>query len=112
MDCRLTSSAQEDGYAVSSDIRVPAALDPINERSVQQALRELTHNKTLIVVAHRLQTVQAADQIIVLDNGGIVERGSHDDLLQLEGRYAAFWNERVRAAGWRLGPEQAAVPAD
>ena len=86
-----------------------AALDPINERAVQEALQALTHNKTLVVVAHRLQTVQAADQILVLDQGQIVERGSHAQLLVQDGRYAAFWSERVRAAGWRLAdqPDQA-----
>ena len=83
-----------------------AALDPINERAVQQALQALTRNKTLIVVAHRLQTVQAADQILVLDQGRIVERGSHAELLESEGRYASFWRERVRAAGWRVAPEE------
>lgn len=83
-----------------------AALDPINERAVQQALQALTHDKTLVVVAHRLQTVQAADQILVLDQGGIVERGTHAKLLELEGRYASFWRERVRAAGWRVGTQE------
>lgn len=82
-----------------------AALDPTNERSVQQALRALTHNKTLVVVAHRLQTVQAADQILVLDQGQIVERGSHPELRELDGRYESFWRERVRAAGWRVASE-------
>ena len=83
-----------------------AALDPLNERAVQQALQALTHNKTLVVVAHRLQTVQAADQILVLDQGQIVERGSHSELLELSGRYASFWQERVRAAGWRVASEE------
>ncbi len=86
-----------------------AALDPENERAVQHALRALTREKTLVIVAHRLQTVQSADQIIVLDEGRIVERGKHDELLAQNGRYAAFWNERVRAAGWRLAPEPAPV---
>lgn len=80
-----------------------AALDPINETAVQRALQALTKNKTLVVVAHRLQTVRAADQILVLGEGTIAERGSHDELLAAGGRYAAFWNERRRAAGWRLG---------
>ena len=79
-----------------------AALDPLNEAAVQEALRALTHDKTLIVVAHRLQTVRAADSIVVLDDGRVVEEGTHDELVVVNGRYAAFWRERVRAAGWRL----------
>ena len=79
-----------------------AALDPINEAAVQRGLRALTRDKTLVVVAHRLQTVRAADRILVLDRGRIVEQGSHDALIAAGGRYAAFWNERSRAAGWRL----------
>ncbi|MEO0385568.1 MAG: ABC transporter ATP-binding protein [Pseudomonadota bacterium] len=79
-----------------------AALDAVNEAAVQEALRALTQKKTLIVVAHRLQTVQAADQILVLDAGRIVESGTHTALLETKGRYADFWNERQRASGWRL----------
>lgn len=82
-----------------------AALDPINERAVQQALQALTRDKTLVVVAHRLQTIQAADQILVLDHGQFVGRGSHLELLAQDGRYATFWEERVRAAGWRVAVE-------
>ncbi|MEM9669165.1 MAG: ABC transporter ATP-binding protein [Pseudomonadota bacterium] len=85
-----------------------AALDPINESAVQRALVALTRNKTIVIVAHRLQTVRAADQILVLENGTIAERGSHDQLIVQGGRYADFWNERKRAAGWRLAAENAA----
>lgn len=84
-----------------------AALDPENERAVQDALRALSADRTLLVIAHRLQTVQSADQILVLDEGRIVEQGKHRDLLALGGRYAAFWAERSRAAGWRLAPTNA-----
>jgi ATP-binding cassette subfamily B protein len=80
-----------------------AALDPTNEEAVQNAIDALRGKRTIIVMAHRLATVVAADQIVVLHEGRIVERGSHDELLALDGRYAAFWRERSRARGWRLG---------
>jgi ATP-binding cassette subfamily B protein IrtB len=79
-----------------------AALDPENERYVQEALRTLMQRSTLIVIAHRLSTVVAADQIVVLDEGRVAERGTHPELLAADGRYAAFWHERSRARGWRL----------
>lgn len=79
-----------------------SALDPQNEAAVMHGIRELTEGKTVLVVAHRLATIRHADQILFLDSGRIVERGSHDELVALGSRYAAFWNERSRAAGWRL----------
>ena len=79
-----------------------SALDPVNEAAIQGALRALTRGKTLITVAHRLQTIGRAEQILVLDGGRIVESGRHDALLKQNGRYAAFWKERERAAGWRI----------
>ena len=87
-----------------------AALDPENERAVQEALRALAADRTLLVIAHRLQTVEAADQIIVLDGGRIAEQGTHEALIDGKGLYAAFWTERRRAAGWRLTPEVSTVP--
>lgn len=85
-----------------------AALDPENERHVQQAIRRLTDRSTLLVIAHKLSTIIAADQILVMDEGRIVERGSHAALLAAGGRYTAFWRERQRAQGWRLRGEVAA----
>ncbi|MGW0120782.1 ABC transporter ATP-binding protein [Streptomyces sp. NPDC003327] len=79
-----------------------ASLDPENEQAVQDALTALTADRTLLVIAHRLQTVMAADQILVLDGGGIVQRGTHAELIGEPGRYADFWRERDRARGWRL----------
>ncbi|MEU4433335.1 ABC transporter ATP-binding protein [Nocardia rhamnosiphila] len=79
-----------------------SALDPHSEASVVRGIHELTRGKTVIVVAHRLATIAHADQILFLDGGRIVERGTHAELLELGGRYADFWNERSRAGGWRL----------
>ncbi|WP_433624725.1 ABC transporter ATP-binding protein [Nocardia sp. CA-120079] len=81
-----------------------SALDPHSEAVVVRGMHELTRDKTVIVVAHRLATIAHADQILFLDGGRIVERGTHAELLALDGRYADFWNERSRATGWRLEP--------
>jgi ATP-binding cassette subfamily B protein len=67
-----------------------SALDNETERAVQQALDELARGRTTIAIAHRLSTIRDADQILVLDSGRIVERGSHEELVELQGRYAAL----------------------
>ncbi|MDX6686679.1 MAG: ATP-binding cassette, subfamily bacterial [Baekduia sp.] len=67
-----------------------SALDVQTERAVDEALRELAEGRTTIVIAHRLSTVRDADQIVVLDGGELVERGTHEELLELGGRYAAL----------------------
>ncbi|MFC9895343.1 ABC transporter ATP-binding protein [Nocardia sp. NPDC127579] len=79
-----------------------AALDPDNEAAVAAAVRTLAEQRTLLVVAHRLHTVATADQILVLDDGGIAQRGTHAELIDRPGRYRDFWRERERAQGWRL----------
>ncbi|GAB3837144.1 ABC transporter ATP-binding protein [Micromonospora andamanensis] len=79
-----------------------AALDPGGEAAVTAALRMLAERRTLVVVAHRLHTVAAADQILVLDGGRITQRGTHAELIDQPGRYQDFWRERERAKGWRL----------
>jgi ATP-binding cassette subfamily B protein len=83
-----------------------AAIDPENERLIQQALNALTAEKTLIVIAHRLSTVQFADRILVLDRGQIVGQGTHDRLIQEDGIYRQFWRSRQKTKTWKLGAQQ------
>jgi subfamily B ATP-binding cassette protein MsbA len=75
-----------------------AALDSESERQVQEAIEHLCHNRTTIVIAHRLHTIMHADTILVVEGGEIVERGRHDDLLRRGGRYASFFRLQQREA--------------
>ncbi len=70
-------------------------VDTETERIVQERLRELVEDRTTFVVAHRLSTVRTADRILVLDDGEIVERGTHEELLECDGAYATLWNIQV-----------------
>lgn len=81
-----------------------SALDPENEHRVTAAMDTLRRNATLLVIAHKLDTITAADQIVVLDeNGRVVQIGTHPQLFaESGGQYRAFWDARTRAAGWRL----------
>ena len=78
------------------------ALDPENEVLIQQALSALVAEKTVIVIAHRLQSVMNADQIIVLENGSVKETGNHEKLLKQKGLYAHLWEEQSKAGRWRI----------
>ena len=75
-----------------------SALDSHTEKDIQASLRKVSANRTTLMIAHRLSTVVDADEIIVLDKGQIVERGTHRDLLLARGRYAAMWSKQQEAA--------------
>ncbi|CAM5489894.1 Vitamin B12 import ATP-binding protein BtuD [Mycolicibacterium aubagnense] len=82
-----------------------AFADPDNEAAIQDAIGALTAGRTLIVVAHRLHTIVAADRILVVDGGRIVESGRHDELVAEGGHYARLWNDYVCAQAVTLNPQ-------
>ncbi len=79
-----------------------SSLDPENEVLIQQAISALVENKTVIVIAHRLQSVCNADQIVVLKDGEVNEAGKHEQLLEQNGLYAKLWSEQNNAGNWRI----------
>ena len=81
-----------------------ASVDPENEAELQQAISALTRGKTRVVIAHRLATIRNAEQILVVDGGHIVQRGTHEELLAEEGIYRRFWNVSNRAGAWKIAP--------
>lgn len=82
---------------------VTANVDPENEDRLQKAIEELTRDKTVIMIAHRLKTVRNAEKILVLDHGEIVQEGRHETLIKEKGLYADFVETRKEAIGWKLG---------
>lgn len=79
-----------------------ANVDPENEKQLQEAIDELTRNKTIIMIAHRLKTVRNADQILVVENGKIAQRGNHNSLIKEDGIYRRFINIRNEVVGWKI----------
>ena len=79
-----------------------ASLDVENETKIQAAIAELIHEKTVLIIAHRMRTVAKADTIVVLDGGTLVEKGSHEQLLANKGTYARMWQIQQDSAGWNI----------
>jgi len=79
-----------------------SSLDPENEAVMQQAIGRLVKGRTVIMIAHRLKTVVNADNIIVLEEGKVVEQGRHQELLEKGGLYARLWELQQRTSGWRI----------
>lgn len=79
-----------------------ANVDPENEKELVEAVDALTKEKTIIMIAHRLKTVRHADQIVVVDQGQIVQKGTHEELMQQEGIYRRFVDSREQAVSWKI----------
>lgn len=89
-----------------------AFTDPENEHLIQKALRKLMEGKTVLMIAHRLTSVQQADQIVVIDRGKVIEQGAHQTLVKKQGTYASMWEEYQRSVQWTLGKEVQRVLMD
>ncbi|WP_434297469.1 ABC transporter ATP-binding protein [Clostridium sporogenes] len=79
-----------------------ASVDPENEHAIQKAISALVHGKTIIIIAHRLATIENADQILVVDEGSVVQRGTHEELINQEGVYKRFLDIRKTAEEWSI----------
>lgn len=77
-------------------------VDPENEHLIQAATSELTKGQTIVTIAHRLATIEQADQILVVDDGRVVQCGTHQELVKVPGKYRDFVDIRKRSEGWQL----------
>ena len=77
-------------------------MDVENELMIQMALQELLQDKTVIMIAHKLSTIKNVDQILVLENGKITQRGTHDQLVAQDGLYQKLWNIQYEASSWSI----------
>ena len=82
-----------------------AFADPENEHKIQMAFERLTQGKTVLMIAHRLPTIQNADEILVLEQGTAAERGTHDSLMARNGIYASMWRDYQTSVAWNIGKE-------
>ena len=80
-----------------------ASVDPENEHLIQAAISELTKGETIVTIAHRLATIEQADQILVVDDGQIIQRGTHKELVAVPGKYKDFVDIRSQSEGWKIG---------
>jgi ATP-binding cassette subfamily B protein len=81
---------------------ITANVDPVNETKIQKAVSTHSLNRTVLVIAHHLRTIRAADEILVFDKGEVTERGVHQELLARGGLYAALWETQEKASGWKI----------
>lgn len=79
-----------------------ASLDPENELHIQDAINDLVRNKTVVIIAHRLNTIRKADKIVVMESGRMKQSGVHDKLVQMPGLYKELWGEQQRIKGWKF----------
>ena len=82
-----------------------AFADPENEYKIQMAFERLTKGKTVLMIAHRLPTIQNADEILVLEQGAAAERGTHNSLMAQNGIYASMWRDYQTSVAWNIGKE-------
>lgn len=83
--------------------------DPENEHLIQKAFETLMKNKTVIMIAHRLSTVQGADKIVVVDDGRIIEQGTHNELISAQGKYSDMWKVYTATASWSMAKKEGGV---
>lgn len=84
-----------------------ANIDPENSWEIKKAIATLTENKTVLIIAHTLEYIRFADQILVMDDGEIVERGTHNELLQMNGLYADMWSTQQNSKNWKVSTNEA-----
>ena len=82
-----------------------AFADPENEYLIQKAFKSLVKNKTVLMIAHRLSSIKTVDEIVVVKEGRIIEKGNHDDLIALKGEYLDLWNEYQKSIAWKVEKE-------
>lgn len=83
-----------------------AYVDPENDILIQNAINSLVKSRTLVIIAHRLSTIAAADQILVIDQGKVIEQGRHAELVSNDGLYSRFWEKRQKARGWKVARKE------